>query len=563
MLDRDRELLQAGDLERISARAEILQSWQRCRLNGVDPDRLNLRYRPPVAESRLKRAALPLLHTLAETMVGSGTSLLLTDRDGRLIWRWSENTDLGRTLDRRQVVTGTYWDELAVGTGGVGTSLETAQPQTVTGAEHYVEDLHDLACVGVPIRHTITNRVEGVLNMTSLAVDAHPLMQPTLVRIAGEVETALFGDSSKQDRALFRRFLKERQRSRSAVVVMNDEIFLANRAAAALGLDHRATWQRAERVLDGRGEALLIDDDGRTVRLHQVSDRGTTIGAVMIVESRDPQPGRSAAVAHRPRLATPAVAPRFTALVEAGRRAAGESVRLLVGGEPGVGKLTLLRAVVGDDVRVVDGASPDWPVSAASALSSDAGWTVLTHLDLVEETQCLRLAALLDRARTHFAGTWTGPLTNLSGHRQAVLDRFDADVLEIPPLRQRPDDIADVLAELPRSNPPVRLTAAAEEILVRHPWPGNVRQLRSVVSWVRGRGKPAIGADDLPRHIGQEVLRRRLTPLEAAEAEVIRGVLRDCQGNKVLAAERLGIARSSLYRKIRDYRLDVVVEEPG
>lgn len=91
-------------------------------------------------------------------------------------------------LERHSVVVGVHLDEESVGTNGVGTALETIRPVTVTGVEHYVEALHRLCCVAVPLRHPATKRVEGVVNLTCLVKDANPLMRPTLLRMASEIE---------------------------------------------------------------------------------------------------------------------------------------------------------------------------------------------------------------------------------------------------------------------------------------------------------------------------------------------------------------------------------------
>ncbi|MFZ2176760.1 MAG: helix-turn-helix domain-containing protein, partial [Rhodococcus sp. (in: high G+C Gram-positive bacteria)] len=62
---------------------------------------------------------------------------------------------------------------------------------------------------------------------------------------------------------------------------------------------------------------------------------------------------------------------------------------------------------------------------------------------------------------------------------------------------------------------------------------------------------------DLPGYCSQSSL-HTLTPIEAAERDTIITALRDAAGNRVQAAARLGIARSSLYRKIKTFGIDDV-----
>jgi transcriptional regulator of acetoin/glycerol metabolism len=70
----------------------------------------------------------------------------------------------------------------------------------------------------------------------------------------------------------------------------------------------------------------------------------------------------------------------------------------------------------------------------------------------------------------------------------------------------------------------------------------------------------AIGSlrpEDLPPEIESTLDHLVLTPMQQIERETIAAMLRNRRGNKVAAAAELGIARSTLYRKIRTYRLDV------
>jgi two-component system response regulator AtoC len=152
--------------------------------------------------------------------------------------------------------------------------------------------------------------------------------------------------------------------------------------------------------------------------------------------------------------------------------------------------------------------------------------------------------------------------------RDDLFWRLNVLHLEIPPLRERPGDIPllveDFLARVPgrAGGRDVQISTEALALLIEQPWPGNVRQLFSVLERaVAFSDLPEITPDDLPESIrttgrAQQIARgaaeRQLT-LADVEREVIFEALRRAGGNKTLAAERLGIPRRSLYRRLEEY----------
>ena len=67
---------------------------------------------------------------------------------------------------------GFSYAEEHVGTNGIGTALEGGGPARVFGHEHYVEHLEEFACTGVPVRHPVTHKVLGVVDLTCWRRDA-------------------------------------------------------------------------------------------------------------------------------------------------------------------------------------------------------------------------------------------------------------------------------------------------------------------------------------------------------------------------------------------------------
>lgn len=84
-------------------------------------------------------------------------------------------------------------------------------------------------------------------------------------------------------------------------------------------------------------------------------------------------------------------------------------------------------------------------------------------------------------------------------------------------------------------------------------WPRNVTQLREALHHaLRRRPVGELQTDDLPSYC-HTTARRTLTAIETAERDAIVTAIRDAGGNRQLAAQNLGIARSSLYRKLKAY----------
>lgn len=561
MLDTYRNLFDESESVPI-VRAEILESWRRSQLSGVDPAHVQLVEGEARLDSRIAKVAIPVLNSMADVMIGARTSLLLSAPDGTLLWRWDEDSRLRDRLDRSNVVRGTRWSEDVIGTNGLGTALETAKAVTVSGSEHFNEALHDFTCAGAPIRHPVTNRVTGVLSVTSLTEDASPLMAPTLLRLAREIEDELYGDSTLHERQMLQHFLAERRRTRSAVVAVSADVFIANTIASSINLDHVDLWQQIEESPESL-IGLVLPDGSRVTTCRPVRQGTTMIGAVVIASHQDDAQDRS----RRATSSAAPVRPTWPVIVTQLAEAMSGVDRLLVSGEEGAGKRTAIHEALLDagrsfeevDCLSVDEAGRDaWLATARSVLASPVDLTVFTHLDALDDATCRSFVAMLDDVPRLEVPTATVIGTISPNHRErdacrAVLDRFSPLVFEVPPLRRRPDDALARLTDQGMGFP--SLSREVQQLVQRHPWPGNHRQLEEFRRWLHMHPRPQVGVADLPRNWVGEMNRSNLTAMQSAESELIASTLKALGGNKVAAASALGISRSSLYRKLREYRL--------
>src|SRR6266568_347508 len=151
--------------------------------------------------------------------------------------------------------------------------------------------------------------------------------------------------------------------------------------------------------------------------------------------------------------------------------------------------------------------------------------------------------------------------------RHDLYYRLDVVRLELPPLRSRPGDISIVAESLLKALeketgiPVDGLEAEAVAALQAYGWPGNVRELRNVLEGALYlKAGPTIARHDLPRALlarvdgaHDEAHGTLRETLRHAEEEALRRALLDARGDKLLAAARLGISKSSMYAKIEEY----------
>ncbi|GAA5051797.1 GAF domain-containing protein/anti-sigma regulatory factor (Ser/Thr protein kinase) [Thermocatellispora tengchongensis] len=199
-------------------RPSILTSWQRCRSLGLVPDRLEVPYLEDLdLESRLCRAAAPVLAKVESALAGTGVSMILTDGKGRVIQRRGGEPELNRRLDAIRLAVGFAFAEQTAGTNGIGTALTDRRPCFVVGAEHFAECLYPLACAGAPIRDPLSGRVEGVLDLTCWRDDADPTMMRVVRDAAHTIEQRLLEQTTAREREFLDAFLRTNHGARLLV----------------------------------------------------------------------------------------------------------------------------------------------------------------------------------------------------------------------------------------------------------------------------------------------------------------------------------------------------------
>ena len=146
--------------------------------------------------------------------------------------------------------------------------------------------------------------------------------------------------------------------------------------------------------------------------------------------------------------------------------------------------------------------------------------------------------------------------------RKDLLYRMDVVSLTIPPLRERPEDIPLLVAKMVElydgTASGIGVSPDALDVLTQYNWPGNIRELKSVITKALiFADADIIAPDDLPRHlaVNRKVPTKQPKTLEEMEKNHIVTVLAETGGNQSRAAEILGINRKTLYKKINKFKI--------
>ena len=148
--------------------------------------------------------------------------------------------------------------------------------------------------------------------------------------------------------------------------------------------------------------------------------------------------------------------------------------------------------------------------------------------------------------------------------RQDLFFRLNVVQIKLPPLRERKSDIpllvSSFLEKFADEDGSVRtISEDAMARLIAYDWPGNVRELENVIERAVALGSgPILQLCDLPTQLQYGTAERipqtdEILPLEELERRAIIRALRESGGDKLAAARLLGIGKTTLYRKLKEY----------
>ncbi len=590
----------------------ILASWRRCLQQGliaharphvelIERHALNQLQEHHETLRRLCRPELEILYASARQ---TGSIVVLTAPDGFILDALGSADFLDQAA-RVSLRPGAPWSEASTGTNAIGTALVERRAVEVRGGEHYYAPHCVLSCSASPIFDP-QGQVVGVLDLSGRA-SVHHLHALGMVQLAVEqIEHRLFESNFagadivriQPDPALL-------GTAREGMLVFEaHRLVAANRhALRLLGVD----WEELGKRRYDELFASALPRPGSIVGMRCQS--GEMVHARRDAPRRAPAPARQPLSTRVKPVRSPAAvfSADLDAAIDRSVRLLDADIPLLLQGETGTGKEIVARELHKRSARAaaafiavncaalpeslieselfgyLPGAFTGARRDGAPGLlrQADGGTLFLDEVgDMPLAMQSRLLRVLQEREVTPLGGSGAQAIDIVviaATHRRLdkLVDRgeFRADLyyriaqatLQLPALREHAEPgtmIRQLWLALGAAQVPMRLDAALVDHLAMLPWPGNLRQLVGLLRSLMALGR--VGAtltlDDLPAPLKTQPAAVQTssmsTPanLHVLERRAIDEAIAGSKGNVAAAARKLGISRSTIYRRLNEDR---------
>jgi transcriptional regulator of acetoin/glycerol metabolism len=600
---------------------DISRSWQRCRQAGLAPERSRIdgpHYSATELRSANERRATlimqsrPVIDYIYGQIRDSGCLLLLSDENGFLLDSLGDADFCGRAA-QVALKPGACWAEDSRGTNAIGTALVEAKPIVVNGTEHYLRHNGFLSCAAAPLVEP-SGKLLGVIDISCDARAYHPHTFGLVRAAAQMIENRIF-------EITFRAATKLRFHISSAclgsvmegALALSDDGRLLGANHAGFDLLHLKPADIGRLTLPelfGLKLSTLLDQDrhaqGRPlpITLPKHGKIFVTIDQFRLPSFRTNEP--APAPAKPDRLGALDIGDeRIKKAIVQIRRVLEKPVPILLQGETGTGKDFFARAIHAAGPR----AAQNFVAVNCAALPETLIESELFGHSPGAFTGARREGAL-GRIREAHGGTLfldeigdmpvqmqtrllqvleTREVTPLGGGKPQKVDfqlisathcdlaariatmQFRADLfyrlnglaIQLPPLRDRTDFSAlasALLATEAASRAPITLSPDLAKTFESYFWPGNIRQLASMLRtacMMLDESETVLDWPHLSETARAELLAKPPLPatpvtgsLRAHSDAVIAQTLAAANGNIAAAARKLRISRNTLYRRL-------------
>lgn len=615
-MDRARNALEKGDRFPVGTLQPIVaESWQRCRDGGLDPRAMPQRSVVPFSDVRrrreatisMRRLALAEMQLLHSQIAGSNFMIALGDADGIVLDTISDQ-EFADSAAGRSIIPGSMWNESERGTNALGLAAMTEKPVAIYGREHYFACHGHLSCMAAPIFNS-HGEILGLLD-ASCAHDARQEHTHALVRMAAaQIENGLvFQDFSSSFVFAFHPRVEYLDTLSAGLISVSPsgDVTSINRSGKALLAGLPATLGSHFDALFESGFGAAMDGllNGGIIRIRDRAGSGVFMACRQIAQGRSsvPSPQTASSV---PALLPKEGMPDFTCDDSSIRQALANladavalGMPVHITGETGTGKELMARHVhrlsqrKGEFVPVNCGAVPEdlfiaeifgheggaftnarakgAPGLARAAHRGTLFLDEVADIPLAAQTSLLRFldsmevravgAHKAEKVDVQIVSATNRNLEEMVTQRLFRADlyyRLNAFAIHLPVLRARTDFAAIVRQVMEEVAPGTPITDAAVAALFRRKWPGNIRELKTVLQRALVRRRADYLDEDCFDEVSPvaESLQDccegcRDRPLSRAKCQEIRAVHRRTGGNVSQTARQLGLSRTTVYKHV-------------
>ncbi len=365
------------------------------------------------------------------------------------------------------------------------------------------------------------------------------------------------------DAVLAQAFLRASRSRTAEVVAVNERLLMATSVAASHvnAMDQTLLWRWARSHRD-KGMAILpLAPSGHMrARCLPIYCGPALAGVLIELELPRANPLRNFRMGEEFETVLPGSSPPTIELRYQLALASECGAHTLLTGEPGVGKTTIARRLLeldsdgNDTIFELDAAAADESWSARLGVALQRPHVLLTHIDALTSTMLTTtLDAVARLGARHRVVATAADLTAVPPSSSPFPIWVD-----VPSLSQRLEDLpaiaTEVMACLRHNGKVKRLAPGVRRQLWGYCWPGNIAELAQVLHDAVQRAPTAVVDEScirLPAREAAGLGAQRRDLVKAAELSSLIDALDRCGGNKVAAADMLGISRSTLYRKVR------------
>lgn len=574
----------------------LSDSWFRSQLYGLDRTADDF---PRVRQGELadvlasnaglQQFAQPVIKHLAQKLAEKQSVVILSDATGLVLNTFGDMQSMEKA-QRFALAPGNLWSECGRGTNAIGTALAIDDGCEIEGQQHFLTLNQGLYCAAMPLQMP-NGQIAGVLDISGPAHFPHPQTFQWVKAAAKQIEYLWVKQSLHPQQWLMSLHCEPQgiDTSDELLLVFSDNVLTAANRLAMKELQLSAeqlgtlTFQQLFSQLVQQANTLPLPIDYAQQRYY----------------FRLRAPNRT----HFATPSEPAVDLPFSLRSDGEKmvRLMNAGVSLCIHGETGSGKEYVSRALHqqsrwrdGKFVAINCAAIPEALIESelfgyqpgaftgaskngyiGKIREADGGVLFLDEIGdmpLALQTRLLRVLQEKEVAPLGSSRSWPVNFAVVCAthrdlaqrvaegeFREDLLYRLQEFSMTIPPLRDWPDVqgfIQRLWCELGGAERDIQLSPALLESLAQLPWPGNVRQLRSLLRVLLALADEGEEVTDV--HLPAEYRRAAAVPAEDKQSHderLISDTLQRFNGNISKAAEALGVARSTLYRRAaRDKR---------